>query len=69
MTKLNRLHDRCDTCQAQAFVRVAKGPCDLLFCAHHFTKSELALLAQGFQVTEDERESVNPKPSLSAVAE
>jgi len=30
--------DRCDSCQAQAYVRVVGVTGDLLFCAHHYNK-------------------------------
>lgn len=75
---MNRAHDRCDKCSAQAFVRVGKPVqplpgatevWDLLFCGHHFQENEPALLAQGFTIAEDERESINVKPSISANAE
>ena len=32
--------DRCDSCNAQAFVWVNGVSGDLLFCGHHFTKWE-----------------------------
>lgn len=32
--------DRCDRCQAQAYVKVlGKNNSDLLFCAHHYNKA------------------------------
>ena len=32
--------DRCDRCQAQAYVKVlGKNGSDLLFCAHHYNKA------------------------------
>jgi hypothetical protein len=30
--------DRCDSCGAQAYIRVTLGSGDLLFCAHHGAK-------------------------------
>lgn len=30
--------DRCDRCQAQAYVKVIGEVGDLLFCAHHYNK-------------------------------
>lgn len=30
--------DRCDSCGAQAYIRVAIGNSELLFCAHHGKK-------------------------------
>lgn len=52
---LNRTHDRCDKCNAQAYVKVTKGDLDLIFCAHHFTKFEFSLVEQGFVVDTDAR--------------
>lgn len=31
-------NDRCDACQAQAYVQVTGVTGDLLFCAHHYNK-------------------------------
>jgi hypothetical protein len=47
--------DRCDRCGAQAYVtvRLAGGQL-LLFCAHHFTEHEAALIAGGYEI-KDER--------------
>jgi len=36
--------DRCDSCGAQAYVRVTLASGDLLFCAHHGTKFKDKLL-------------------------
>lgn len=32
------VQDRCDSCQAQAYVRVIGVSGDLVFCAHHYNK-------------------------------
>ncbi|RGE19631.1 hypothetical protein [Leucobacter sp. wl10] len=32
--------DRCDSCGAQAYVRVVLSGSELLFCAHHANKHE-----------------------------
>lgn len=39
--------DRCDSCGAQAYIRVAIGDSELLFCAHHGKKyqEKLATIA------------------------
>lgn len=39
--------DRCDSCGAQAYIRVAIGSSELLFCAHHGKKyqEKLSVLA------------------------
>lgn len=35
--------DRCDSCGAQAYVRVEVGGSELLFCGHHARKHEAKL--------------------------
>lgn len=66
---MNRLTDRCDSCNAEAFVRYENSfNHDLLFCAHHNSKFEFGLLADGFKLVEDEREKINVRPSMSANA-
>ncbi|CAN5189419.1 hypothetical protein BH09ACT3_BH09ACT3_03060 [soil metagenome] len=37
--------DRCDSCGAQAYIRVAIGSSELLFCAHHGRKYQEKLSA------------------------
>ncbi|HEY0260824.1 MAG TPA: hypothetical protein VGC18_13350 [Lacisediminihabitans sp.] len=37
--------DRCDSCGAQAYIRVAIGSSELLFCAHHGKKYQEKLEA------------------------
>lgn len=32
--------DRCDSCGAQAYIRVSIGTSELLFCAHHGKKHQ-----------------------------
>jgi len=31
-------NDRCDRCQAQAYVKIAGSVGELLFCSHHYNK-------------------------------
>ena len=38
-------HDRCDSCGAQAYVRVTLETGELLFCAHHGAKYKEKLAA------------------------
>lgn len=57
--------DRCDRCQAQAFVLVKGIQGDLIFCGHHFTKHEEALYNWSYDIL-DEREFINPKSQSSA---
>lgn len=52
---LLQLTDRCDACGAQAFVRATmETGNDLLFCGHHGTKNEPALVAQGARIYRQE---------------
>src|SRR5690554_5908964 len=37
--------DRCDSCGAQAYIRVSIGDSELLFCAHHGKKHQEKLAA------------------------
>lgn len=43
--------DRCDSCGAQAYVRVTLGGSELLFCAHHARahESKLKPIADSWQ--------------------
>ncbi len=42
--------DRCDSCGAQAYIRVMIGESELLFCAHHGRRHQekLAQIATGW---------------------
>lgn len=50
--------DRCDSCNAQAYVWVNGITGDLLFCGHHFNKWEDKIKEFAFEVI-DEREYLN----------
>ena len=57
-----RVTDRCDGCNAQAYVRVGlgfddtgRGGHDLAFCGHCYHEQEPALAAAGAVVLEDKR--------------
>ena len=46
--------DRCDRCNAQAYVRVVlPGGADLQFCAHHWSRHEGALRPRAEQVIDE----------------
>ncbi|MES2094758.1 MAG: hypothetical protein V4531_13255 [Actinomycetota bacterium] len=47
--------DRCDSCGAQAYIRVAIGSSELLFCAHHGKKyqEKLAMIASDWHDESD----------------
>lgn len=60
---------RCDHCGAEAWVSVKSGESQLDFCAHSYQEHSLILHAQGWVISNDERELINKKPSISANAE
>lgn len=46
--------DRCDRCQAQAYVRVVlPSGADLLFCGHHWNAHESALRPTAAEVIDE----------------
>lgn len=59
---------RCDHCGAEAWVSVKKieTQFQLDFCAHAYQKNSILLHAQGWEITQDERDLINVKPSVSA---
>lgn len=63
--EMNRLHDRCDRCGAEAFMLAAKDELEILFCGHHGQKHEAALRDSGWTI-QDERDRINAAPSPSA---
>lgn len=80
--ELNRYHDRCQKCGAQAFY-IAQKPRtepaphahvddkdndELAFCAHHGKKFMPGLVSQGWNVL-DFTHMLNEKPSVSANAD
>ena len=59
------LQDRCDSCQAQAFVSVKLLTGELMFCGHHYNKNQDKLNSQAYEIV-DERHYINEKPSQSS---
>lgn len=59
------VHDRCDRCGAQAFVRAVLTSGDLLFCAHHGREFGKALGDVALLV-EDGSAAINSRPSPAA---
>ena len=46
--------DRCDRCNAQAYVRVVlAGGADLQFCGHHWARNESALRPMAIEVIDE----------------
>lgn len=58
------IQDRCDSCNAQAFVLVKGMSGELYFCGHHFTKHEEALYDWAYDII-DERDFINKKSESS----
>jgi hypothetical protein len=58
-------NDRCDSCQAQAYIWVNGVSGDLLFCGHHFTKHEDKIRSYAFEII-DERHKLSVKRESSA---
>jgi hypothetical protein len=60
--------DRCDIDGdvAKAYVRVAKNGKELMFCSHHFSSHEPALLTDGWIVVSDRRSVLQARPGASA---
>ena len=55
--------DRCDSCQAQAFVLVKLASGELMFCGHHFNEHQIALKKSAYEIV-DERETIDFKAEL-----
>lgn len=53
LTLLNT--DRCDRCQAQAYLVAMKDKFELMFCAHHGTEFLAGLKSDGWDI-HDERD-------------
>lgn len=47
--------DRCDSCGAQAYIRVAIGDSELLFCAHHGRRHQEKLEAVATEWLDESR--------------
>ena len=56
LTRTLTVHDRCDSCGAQALVRFEVFGSVLDFCGHHASKNASALEVQGAGITHDDRE-------------
>jgi hypothetical protein len=46
-------HDRCDSCGAQAYFQVNFDNGQLMFCSHHYRKSEAKLLTQAVSIRDE----------------
>ena len=52
--------DRCDRCNAQAYVWVNGVAGDLMFCRHHFNKHEEALRSYAFEIIDESEKLMQP---------
>jgi len=59
-----KILDRCDRCNAQAFVLVKMVAGELMFCGHHYAKHQTTLDKMAFEII-DERGSINAKSESS----
>ena len=59
-----KVTDRCDACQAQAFVYLKGVTGELYFCGHHYAKNEAKLQSWAFTKI-DARDTINSKPDSS----
>lgn len=62
------LADRCDYCNAQAFVIAQFLSGDLLFCGHHYARFEINIGLSALGVT-DARLFINHKPNMALETE
>ena len=53
--------DRCDRCDAQAYVRVSGVSGELLFCGHHYNKHESKLKDYAFEVVDERNKLIQNK--------
>lgn len=60
--------DRCDGCNAQAYVRFNKDSKELDFCGHHTTKLGDALDVAGWNISIDTRELLTRRAVGAEVA-
>ena len=61
-----KIADRCDSCGSQAFVIVKGMSGELMFCGHHYTKNEDALIKFAYEII-DERQYINDHSASSPI--
>jgi hypothetical protein len=54
--------DRCDSCNAQGYVKVSNQNLELIFCGHHYHKNADGLDKAGFTIAVDARELLTRRP-------
>ena len=55
-------NDRCDSCNAQAYVQVFLQQGDLLFCAHHYKENEDKLIINSVRIHDEMHKLFPTKP-------
>lgn len=66
LSRVLNVSDRCDKCNAQAFVQIiTANDFELLMCGHHFRFHAPAIAAQGHLVN-DQTHRINEKGGASA---
>jgi hypothetical protein len=66
------VNDRCDRCQAQAYVKIAGSTGELLFCSHHYNKivddvAGYTKMMSFMYAVVDEREKLIENKTIGAV--
>lgn len=58
--------DRCDRCDAQAWVKASGVNGELLFCGHHYNKAESKIKEWAFKIIDERERLVENKLKGSA---
>ena len=53
--------DRCDQCNAQAYVLVKGVSGELLFCGHHYAKNEAGLIKFSYEIIDERTKLIQNK--------
>jgi len=64
--KVLKISDRCDKCNAQAFVLAQGVSGILLFCGHHYHKYEYAITQWAYKIV-NELDNINEKSASSNI--
>ena len=64
--KVLKISDRCDKCNAQAFILAQGVSGILLFCGHHYHKYEYAITQWAYKIV-NEIDNINEKSASSNI--
>ena len=64
--KVLKISDRCDKCNAQAFILAQGVSGILLFCGHHYHKYEYAITQWAYKIV-NELDNINEKSASSNI--